>query len=206
MWREFFSPALGAVAAVKQSHVPWVTVNDNQLAEGLSPDTRVLILPWPEELSASQQQVVKDFEKRSGHVVRLDPAAGWSSKTKKPDLVRDLCATIERLCDFAPVRVEGPEQMHAVCFRSADGKRYVICLANSWSWFRSTREPNPRLNDGTEPPPCADVGIVLPLSAGRPKKVFDVIGGRELSAESAAGSMRVPVPAFQIGACVVMEY
>lgn len=206
MWREFFSPTLGAVAAVKQSHVPWVSLNDNQLVEGLSPDTRVLILPWPEELTSAQQQVVKDFEKRAGHVVRLDPAAGWSSKVNKPDLLRDLRATIKRMCDSAPVRVEGPERMHAVCFRSPDAKRIVVCLANSWSWFRCTREPDPKLNDGTEPPPCADISIVLPPSADRPKKVFDAIGGRVLFAEPAVGAMRVSVPAFQVGACVVLEY
>ncbi|MGD8240291.1 MAG: hypothetical protein PVH68_17180, partial [Armatimonadota bacterium] len=50
MYREVFAPALGASEALKEAHLPWVTVTDSALAGDLRPTTKVLILPWPDEL------------------------------------------------------------------------------------------------------------------------------------------------------------
>ena len=59
----------------------------------------------------------------------------------------------------APVRIQGPKKMHAVWYHEPVSNRHTVCLANTWDWFRSSRKPDPKLNQGHEPPPCSGVTI-----------------------------------------------
>jgi hypothetical protein len=205
-WREVFCPALGAFQALKELHVPWVTVSDLALSRDLDPRTRLLVLPWPDELTEDQQRVVNAFEARGGCVVRLDPSEGWHTKTGKPGLVGRLSAEIRQRAGDPPIAIDGPAAMHAVCFDQPEQNRQTICLTNTWGWFRSTQTPDPELNEGaTPPPPCADVTITFPSASGRPTRVLDALTGRELPLESVPAGLRIRVPSFQINACIVAD-
>jgi hypothetical protein len=182
MWREVFLPVLDAYRSLKEAHVPWVTISDADLERGLPTEAKVLVLPWPEELSEKQRSIVAAFEKAGGVVLR-----------PKGDMPQP------------PIRITGPKAMHAVCYRAGEGKRLTICLMNSYGWFRTTRKPNPRLNNGTAPPPCTGVAIELTKEMGSPKRVVEVLTGRELDLEATADGVRVTVPDFQINACVLVE-
>jgi len=207
MWREVFSPALGAYQVLKEAHLPWVTISDLRLSHALDPRTRLLVLPWPDELTEEQKCVAQEFERRGGHIVRLNPRAGWHAKTHKPGLMKQVASEIQRRGEEPPIKINGPRVMHAGCFEQHDEKRIVVSLANTWGWFRSTREPNPKLNEGTSQPcPCTNVTITFARTLGQPTRVLEVIRGRELPVEKTNDGWRVPVPLFQINACVVAEY
>ncbi|UCD29452.1 MAG: hypothetical protein JSV03_02920, partial [Planctomycetota bacterium] len=206
MWREVFSPALGAFQALKEEHIPWVTLTDDALAQSLAPDSRLLILPWPEELNTQQQKTVERFEKQGGYVIRINPAAGWHTKSGKSGLVKNLRRIIRQQSGSAPIQIDSPERMHTVCYHNPNTKRYTVCLANTWGWFRSTRVPDPKLNQGTEPLPCTGVAIKFSKSIGQPKKVFEVLSGKQLIIKPSDNDVQVQIPEFQIMACVVAEY
>jgi hypothetical protein len=207
MWREVFAPALGAFQVLKESHVPWVTLSDLALSKPLDPRTRVMVLPWPEELTGEQQDIVLQFESDGGDVIRLDPTAGWETTAKKPALMRKMARSIGERAGRPPIAVEGPPATHAVCYEQAAQDRLVVCLANTWGWFRSTREPNPRLNEGISPPPaCKDVTITFSQEFGKPRRVVEAVNRTELPAVNPADGWRVSVPIFQTAACVVAEY
>jgi hypothetical protein len=207
MWREVFSPALGTCQVLKEAHVPWVTISDLTLSQALDPRTRLLVLPWPGELTEEQKQVVQEFEMRGGHVVRLEPRAGWHLKTRKSGLMKQMTSEIQRSAGEPPIKINGPQAMHAVCFDQHDKKRIVVALANTWGWFRSTREPNARLNEGTLPPsPCTNVTITFVRTLGQPTRVLEAVTGRELPFDKTSDGWRVQVPRFQINACVVAQY
>ena len=207
MWREVFAPALGAFQVLKESHVPWVTLSDLALSKPLDPRTRVLVLPWPEELTDEQEDAVEHFESGGGGVIRLDPGAGWETTTNEPALMKQVARSIQEQAGRPPIAVEGPPAMHAVCYEQSEQDRLVVCLANTWGWFRSTREPNPKPNEETSPPPpCAGVTATLSHDFGRPRRVIEAARGSELPLEKTANGWRVSVPEFQVNACVVAEY
>jgi len=206
IWQEVFSPALGAFQVLKEAHLPWVTLSDLALSEPLDPRTRLLVLPWPEELTDEQNRVVHDFEARGGRVLRLDPRAGWHTTSRKATLMQEMAAELDQEAGPPPIAVDGPPAMHSVCYDHAEKKRRVVCLANTWGWFRSTRTPNPDLNEGTPPPPCENVTVTFSHDFGRPQQVIEAVTGRELPIAKAAGGWRVSVPAFSINACVAAQY
>jgi hypothetical protein len=207
MWQEVFAPALGAFQVMKESHVPWVTLSDLALSKPLDPRTRLLVLPWPEELTDGEKHTVRQFESGGGCVIRLDPGAGWETTTNKPALIQEMARSIREHAGRPPIAIEGPPAMHAVCYEQPEQDRLTVCLANTWGWFRSTREPNPRLNEGTSPPPtCAGVTATFSHDFGRPLRVLEAVQGLALPFEKTANGWRASVPEFQINACVVADY
>jgi hypothetical protein len=206
MWREVFAPALGAFQVLKESHLPWVTLSDLALSRPLDPRTRLLVLPWPQELTDKQQAVVRQFASDGGQVIRLDPAAGWETKTKKPGLMVKMAQSIRQQAAKPPIAVAGPPAMHAVSYRQAEQDRLVVSLANTWGWFRSTRDPNPKLNEGTPPPACQDVTVTFSPEFGKPRRVFEAVTETELPPVNTPDGWRATVPEFQTTACVVAEY
>jgi hypothetical protein len=203
MWREVFWPALGAYQVLKEAHVPWVTVSDLALSEAIDARTRVLVLPWPDELTEKQKQVVQKFEKGGGDVVRLDQRAGWHNNSRQPELLKQMALAIQRFAGQLPIKINGPQAMHAVCFDQHDKKRIVVALANTWGWFKNTRR---LIIEGTPPPMCRNVTISFTRNLGKPRRVLEAVTGRELPIEKTNGGWLVQVPEFQINACVVAEY
>jgi hypothetical protein len=191
---------------LREENIPCLTVADDALENGVESDTKVLILPCPDELTAAQNASVARFETAGGTVVRLDPKSAWHDDREKSALLDDLRATLRRHAARFPIRVSGPADMHTTFYRQPDGKRLVVCLANTWRWFRSTRDPNPELNDGTPPPACAGVAITLDGKHEKAKKATEAVRDQDLAFKREGGSTRIDVPDFQINACIAVEY
>ena len=139
--------------------------------------------------------------------LQFDTVAGWESTTNKPQLMRQIAQTIQKQSVRPPIAIDGPGAMPAVCCEQSEQGRRIACLANTWGWFRSTRIPNPRLNEGVSPPPaCKNVTVTFSRRFGKPRRVVEAVTGTELPALDTAGGWRVSVPAFQTGACVVAAY
>ena len=130
LWVEFFCPVLGVFETLKEDHVPVATINDLQLAQGVPPETRVVILPHEEEITDSQQAALRDFESAGGTVVKLGADRGWHLKRDKPELKRKLRKRLTGECAPPPIRVYGPAAMHAVFYQERVSKRKVVCLVN----------------------------------------------------------------------------
>lgn len=206
MWHEVFSPSLGACQILRESHVPWVVLTDGLLASGPAVETRLLILPWPDELTPPQRDAVAAWERGGGTVIRLDPKAGWGRQSLKPGLVQSLGRDVQQHASDWPIRINGPAPMHAMCFRRPGEKRYVICLANTWAWFHSSRDPEPGYAEQPEPPACEGVTIAFSSVLGRPRKVLNAVTSTNLDIDAVEGAARVRVPSFQVFACIVVEY
>jgi hypothetical protein len=206
IWADVFGPGLGGYRALKEEHVPWVVVSDLDLAEGLDKRTKMLVLPWPGELDDAGRKTVKAFEQSGGTVVRLDPGAGWHLKGSLPGLLKETRRTVHKSAQSMTIRIDGPDPMHAVSFHQKKENRLVVCLANTWGWFRSTRDPDPAINNGTEPPPCSDVTISLTSEWANPRRAFDAVTGTEITVQTGSGGTRIKVPTFQIQSCVVLEF
>lgn len=207
MWQEVFSPALGAFRVLKEAHVPWVIASDLDLTRPLDPRTRLLVLPWPDELTEKQNELVRRYEADGGCVIRLDPAAGWETTKVGGSLLHKMSRELENAVETSPVRIHGPSQMHAVTYASERRDRQTVCMANSWGWFRSTRDPEAKSNQGTKPPQaCTGVTVTFGDSSMQPKRVFEAVSDSKLAMEKTEAGWRVTVPTFQVNACVVAEY
>jgi hypothetical protein len=207
MWREVFSPALGAFQVLKESHLPWTTLSDLALSRPLDPRTRVLVLPWPDELTGQQKETVRRFESGGGRVIRLQPGGGWETAANKPELMQRITRSIRERAGKPPIAIEGPPAMHAVCYQQVEQDRVVVCLANTWGWFRSTRDSNAELNEGASPPPALDgVRVTFSRDYGKPRTVVEAVDGSELGLEETPDGWSVSLPEFQINACVVAQY
>lgn len=205
LWVEFFAPVLGAFEAIKEEHLPVATINDLQLHRGIPRDARVLILPHEGELTEPQRTVVHAFEAAGGTVLRLDGEQGWHLKSEKPRLKQALVERIEARPEPMPIRGRGPAAMHAVFFRKPGSSATVVCLVNSFGWFRSERAESAEADHREAPPPCTNVVLELagPQAAGR--SALEVLSGKQLPVRQEGGKTTIAVPDFPIMACVVID-
>ena len=204
LWVEFFCPVLGVFETLKEDHVPVATINDLQLARGIPPETRVVILPHEEEIADSQRAVLREFESAGGTVVKLGADRGWHLKRDKPELKRKLRKRLAAECAPPPIRVRGPAAMHAVFYREPVSKRNVVCLVNDFGWFHCTRDA-PETAGGPAPPPCRDVVLELSAGPGQVRRALEAVTGAELSVRRENGKVVISVPEFAVMACVVIE-
>ena len=214
LWRDVFSPVLGAFQSLKEEHLPCATITDKKLTDGrISAETKVLILPWPHELTPQQREAVGRRKKEGLTVIALDHRAGWHRASEKPALMKALVQSIHERAGCPPVRITGPPAMHAVTYRHPKTGALTVCLTNSWGWYRSERPArgkkptdSPRhISRATEPPACTDVTIEIDHSYKKPTKVFEVIDSAPLKTEKSAASTVIHVPSFQINNCVVIQ-
>ena len=214
LWKEVFSPVLGAFQTMKDAHLPCATITDKKLAEGRVPTgTKALILPWPDELTPEQRRVVEGFRSRGVAVVALNHNAGWHRSSRKPELMRALLESLDKGAGRPPIRITGPAAMHAVCYRRSETGAVTICLMNSWGWYRSERPPRGKrvpdsphhISRAIEPPPCTGVAIEIDHAYKKPTKVFEAIDSAELEVEERASSTVIHVPSFQINNCIVIQ-
>ncbi len=214
LWKDVFAPVLGAFQALKEDHLPVATLTDKALAEGrIDPATKVLVLPWPEELSIGQRRTVADAEKRGLVVVRLDHGAPWHRASKKGGLMRGLVEEVKVRAGRPPIRISGPAAMHAVSYRHPESGKLAVCLMNSWGWYRTIRPgPGTRPEDSPlhisraqEPSPCRDVTIEIDREWLRAGSVREVIDEAVLKTEETPAGVRIHVPEFQINQCVIVE-
>lgn len=205
LWTEFFAPCLGVFEAFKESHLPLATVNDLQLRRGLPAETRLLILPCPNELPADQRQAVQRFEDGGGLVIRLEPGLGWHLQSDKPQLQQALLEQAAAVGIDAPLRVHGPSAMHAVFHRGTASGKTVVCLMNGFGWYRSEREPHPERLPPAAPPACEGVTIEISDSRAPPRRAYEAVTETELTIRRNSGRIEIAVPKFPVMACVTLE-
>lgn len=206
LWPAVFGPVIGGYRLLKEEHVPWVVVSDLDLAGGIDEQTSLLVLPWPDELTEQERRSVQRFRQKGGQVIKLDPAAGWYLNSRLPQLLAESKGAVRKAMRKMPVQIEGPEQIHAVTYHQKDKNRLVICLANTWGWFRSTPVPNPALNNGKEPPPCKNMQITLLEEWLNPSVVFDAATGTNVDFVTKNNKTVLYVPEFQIQSFIVVQY
>jgi hypothetical protein len=196
---------LGIFETLKEDHVPVATINDLQVAQGIPPETRVVILPHEGELTASQRAALGDFELAGGAVLKLGDDQGWHLKREKPERKRKLRERVRAECGPPPIQVRGPAAMHAVFYQQPGSRRNVVCLVNDFGWFHLRRDVPETEGSPSPPPPCRDV--VLELSAGQTevRRAFEAVTGVELSVRREGGKAVASVPEFPVMACVVIE-
>ena len=207
LWREVFSPALAACRVLKEAHLPWVTINDLQLADAPPEAMKAIVLPWPEEITDSQRTAVEAFEERGGITFRLDPDAGWGMKSKDAALREALAAELHGKLPAPPVGISGPPKMHAVIFQKPGLPGYTVCLANTWGWFQTHRQPTAEDELPAVPPAsCRNVRITLDADRFGHCIAKEVLSGADLEAQPSEGknSVEITVPDFQINACVTI--
>lgn len=210
LWRDVYAPVLGVFEALKEAHLPVVTVTDRHLSEGLAADSKILILPWPDALTDEQKTAVSRHEARGVTVIRLPETRSWHLADKKPGLKNKLVEQVRKTASPPLVRVTGPDRMHAVVLRGMSGKRLVVTLMNSWGWYRSHRQHAPdaptSIDNAREPDPVTECTISLDPALGEPTRVLEAVTGEELTLAPVKGVPQVAVPAFQINRCVVVEF
>jgi len=204
LWVEFFAPVLGVFETLKEAHLPVATINDLQLDCGVPPETRLVVLPYADEITESQRSSLSRFEAAGGTILRMATGVGWHLKPEKPKLKREL---IERIAGrpAPPIQARGPAAMHAVFFRGQDARRTVACLVNDFGWFRSERGESEKPGSEKAPPPCS--GVVLEIAAEHApvRRALDALTGKELPLRHENGTTTVMVPDFAVMACVVVE-
>jgi hypothetical protein len=205
LWVEFFAPVLGVFETLKEEHLPVATINDVQLASGIPPETRVVILPHAQEVMDTARAVLREFESAGGTVLRLDTNGGWHSKRQKPRLKQELSARLAAVTG-PPIRVRGPAAMHAVFFQQPATQKTVVCLVNDFGWFRSEREVSDLRGSQKAPPPCTGVMLEIPNSQPPVRRVLEAVTGEELVVRRENGKSTIMVPDFPIMACVVVQW
>jgi hypothetical protein len=205
LWVEFFAPVLGVFETLKEEHLPVATINDLQLAQGIPPETRVVILPLAQEIADSQRVVLDAFEAAGGTVVKLGAAEAWHLNRDLPALRRKLLERLAAECDPPPIRVRGPAGMHAVFYREPISERSVVCLVNQFGWFQCTQEVSEANAGLAAPPPCQDVVVELSAPKLKVRRALEAVTGELLTVRHEDGKAVVSVPEFAVTACVVIE-
>jgi len=214
LWKDVFSPVLGAFQVLKEEHLPCTTITDKGLAEGrIAVETKVIILPWPDELTPQQKETIERCRERGVTVIALDHRAGWWRASRKLGLTLGLTQSIYERAGRPPIRIAAPPTMHAIPYKHLKTGALTVCLMNSWGWYRSerpTRGKRPsdsphHISRATEPPACTGVTIEIDHWYLTPTKVFEVIDSADLVIERSAIRTVIHVPNFQINNCVVIQ-
>jgi len=213
-WRKMLYPIFGSYLALLRAHRPVGIVTDNQLEEETSLDGyRVLFLPAPDQLTDRMRQVIAHFELSGGLVIRQ--RAGWQWHSRGPNREQTAAAFLKR-ADAAkpvsPVQVSGgPEKLHVVSFGSRAQKRITVALANDFSWLwtgtlsKAPAEVRREALKAQPPPPCRSVRVVF-RGVGHPRKLFEAVSGKPLTATSTAEGLEILLPDFDAMAVVVAEF
>lgn len=197
VWAEVIAPVMGSFEAAQQEHLPVVTINDLQLAGGIPPETRVLVLASTDDLDEHQQAAVSRWSRAGGVVIRLPAGHDWHTATGKATRMKALLAEVRARAERPPVRISGPAHMHAVCFRHPQGERFVVMLVNAWDDYSAKIRP-------PTPPECEDVTIELDRILFPAARAFDALVGEPLPL-AGARTLKVTMPSFAINRCVVLE-
>lgn len=146
--------------------------------KGLGGLRRWVLLPSAGELTPGQRKAVEAFR---GKVIHSPQA---------------LLSQIPGGVDAAPVHVVGgPALLHAVPYRSGDGKKTLVAMTQDFSW----------IGEGKQAIPVAS-GCEIVFHGPPPKRAVEVVTGQELRViPSGTGSVRISVPDFQSMALVKLE-
>ena len=211
VWRRILSPEQGAYLTLLRARLPVGIVVDSQLEQGLLEGYQVLFLPEPTQLTARMRAAVAAFRKRGGHVIENDPTWTWHTADGRSAAMLAFAQELAPRVANAPVTTfGGPEKMHMDAFRAHERKRVTVGLVNDFTKARVG--PLARLAEGRDalvggfPPPAIE-GVTLTFRGlPDPKKSFDAVTGKKLTAKRTSRGLEIAVPAFDVMAVVVVEY
>lgn len=197
VWKEVSAPVIGSFTVAVREHLPVVTINDAQLADGIPAETRVLVLASPDDLDERQQASVSRWTSAGGVAIRLPAGQDWHTAAGKAARMEALREEVRARAGRPPVRIAGPAGMHAVCFRHPEGGRFVIALVNAWDDYAA----KPR---GPTPPECRDVTIEVDRTFFPATRASEMLtdGSLPLTGEHV---MKLTVPPFAINRCILLE-
>ncbi len=208
MWKQVLYPVYGAYLALLRAHLPVGIITDSQLEEGLLNGYEVLFLPAPDDLAEPMRAAVERFEAGGGLVVRQQPSWQWHDpQGGQGEAIAAFMAAIGAPAASPPLQVTGgPEKLHAVAFRSPDGRRLTVSLANDFSWVYTGRRPETEdLSEYLQtPPPCQSVKVRLhgvePVGP-----VLEAVSGTELEFARTDVGVEIPVPDFEYMAVLAVN-
>jgi hypothetical protein len=205
LWVELFAPILGAFETLKEEHLPVCTINDNQLEQGIPPETRLVILPRESDCTGAQRTVLRRFQSAGGVVLGLENDRGWHLEAEKPKRKQELAAKINAAVATPPMRARGPVAMHAVFFQNPPSRKTVVCFVNRFGWFRSQRDVSDADRQWTAPPPCRQVELEIADPQRSIVRAFEALTGKDLTVDYQNARATVRLPEFPVMACAVLE-
>lgn len=208
-WKEVLYPVYGAYRTLLRAHLPVGIITDSQLEEGRFDGARVLFLPAPESLTPRMRDAVRRAAANGVRVVEQRDAWQWHVPDGGASRAgAELMDAVRPSLDTVQIRVSGgPEKMHAVCFTHHHLDRTTVALTNDFSWVYTGAAPEPdRIPELTRPPlPCRDVKLLV-RREGRPRRVFESVSGKELTAVAGDDGWIIKVPEFEHMSVVMVEY
>ncbi|MHC4799224.1 MAG: hypothetical protein ACYTF1_21520, partial [Planctomycetota bacterium] len=211
IWKQALWPAYGPFEALCRARLPVAYVNDWQLEAGQLDGYKVLVLPHPKHLNASQQQQVAKFKNAGGVVISIRPDARFHDPEQHDYWVKKLLEQYRLLVPESPIEVAGgPEDLHAVIWNKRDGSATTVCLLNQFRWFslhgrhRKKAKDHPEMFS-TPPPPAKNVAVTL-RSERTPKKVFEAVTGKVLQPTKTKDGWQIDTPDFRYMSAIVFEW
>jgi hypothetical protein len=216
MWQQVLWPLLGPYKTLSEDGLPVGIVNDDQLTHGELQGYRLLILPNPRELTASQARAVATFTASGGTVIENNRAWAWANPARTDAAAAAFRNALRPHVTTAPVWVKGgPSGRYAVSYRKPG--QLIIAVTNDFSWvqFSALYKPVPD-RDINHPPPRAH-GIQIawrtrhvppqpPSPSPRllPPRAVEAISNKPLTAHPLPGGYEVQLPDFKCMALVVV--
>ncbi|MBM3500629.1 MAG: hypothetical protein FJX74_18385 [Armatimonadetes bacterium] len=194
LWKDVIAPAIGAFESMVRAHLPVVTINDRQLANGLPDETRVLILASPDEVTEGQSAAIARWRQKGGVVLRLATGQDWYTAAGRTTRMSALLADVSAAAGRPPVQVSGPATMHAAYYRHPQDERFVVALTNAWDNYEDP--------EGAAPPPCTGVTIELDPALFPAATATEMLTGERLAMTRTENTTAAKVPSFEINRCV----
>jgi hypothetical protein len=109
--------------------------------------------------------------------------------------MKALLADIQARAEQPPIRVLGPNDMHAVFFRHPQGGRLVVALVNAWDNYHA--QPRP-----AKPPRCSGVSIEVDAAFFPAATATEMLSNDKLPM-TGTRTVTVKIPDFEINRCVM---
>ncbi len=215
VWKDNLYPLYGAYHVLLRDRVPVGFLTDSQLEQERLDRVRVIFVPDYKRLSDAMKESLGKFEKRGGTVVANRPEWEWHTEAGWPRATKQFREALAEAYRTVPVRAAGGnEKMHLQAYRSKDGKRLTVCVANDFSWVQVGGQGEEGYVEGDtvdsvreKPGTCDDVVLTLRTNEGRPpRKIFDVLHGRNLRPGTDGDSVIVKLPPFEYLAVLSVEF
>ena len=193
-WENVLFPTVSAWEMLVHRQVPAGVITDWQLAfnettqNNLYEDGYQLIIVPTENVTASQEKGLSQFEANGGKVYRIKPGKEWVDANARSHQEDTLWLDLLKLSGNPPIRIEfGAVQSraHANVFR-ANATSFVIMITNDFLWvYYNYAKPND----------IADASVILSSVRARSLAATDVLGHGKLEPESSGnGNWTIALP------------
>jgi hypothetical protein len=207
MWREVLWPFTGAFGVLSREALPVGIVNDYQLQKGQLDGYKVLFLPNPDELTPEQKNVIDEFKKKGGIVLKNNPEWDWSNPDKLETAKTAFKEVIQKYKASSPIEVNGSmNNLHVVPYIKQAKDEMIVCITQNFDWVQISGAITTNEEKINEPPTSVhDVKVTI-YTKQAPKKVFDAVSGKQLTVQPGVNCFDVFLPEFQFFAVLVMNW